>query len=114
MDSIWRILNYGSLCFFKRIYGSKNSLKTYAESIEFIQTKRYQQGFRWTANDISINLYDKLHLILRENQSLQNLYVEEIKSYLYDQLNSNQVLYISKVDKSIIKLKNILNELLIQ
>lgn len=46
--------------------GARHSLVIYTDSIIFIQSKGYKFGFGWTASDVAKNLYDKLHLLLRE------------------------------------------------
>ncbi|CAD8136695.1 unnamed protein product [Paramecium octaurelia] len=99
----------GAFAFSTKFMGARHSLRIYADSIEFIQSKGYKYGFGWTANDIAKNLYDKLHLLLREEQSLEKLYVEETKIYPYSKIKMIQVLYIGDVDQSIIKLRNILS-----
>ncbi|CAD8101019.1 unnamed protein product [Paramecium sonneborni] len=98
----------GTFGFSSKYMGAKHSLKIFLDSIEFMYSQGFKFGFGWTENDIAKNLYDKNVNVWKEEQLLTDIYVEETKTYPYQDNKFKKALYLGDVGKSIIQLRKIL------
>ncbi|CAD8101029.1 unnamed protein product [Paramecium sonneborni] len=98
----------GTFGFSSKFMGSKHSMKIFLDSIEFMYSQGFKFGFGWTENDIAKNLYDKNVNVWEEEQLLTDIYVEETKTYPYQNNKFKKALYLGDVGKSIIQLRKIL------